>query len=161
MESTWSTLYPDDLELLGAPAFGAGVRMGVIAMADPADGLWVTYAGAPMDAPLAALTTVPVTPDDEGRRVVLIFADGDPEQPIVTGFIQEQAVTATVEPAARTEARVDGRRIRLEAEREILLQCGRSSLLLRADGKIVVKGMEIVSRAKRANKVKGGTVRIN
>ena len=90
-----------------------------------------------------------------------MFENGDPERPIITGFIQQQPVTVSLEKNAVKEARIDGKWVRLEAEKEIVLRCGKSSITLRADGKIVIKGMEVVSRAKGANKVKGGTVRIN
>jgi hypothetical protein len=161
MEATWTTLSPHEIDLL-EPATTPrmpGVSIGVIAVADISKGLWVTCEEATPDVPRPARTMVPITPADEGRSVVLAFAGGDPERPIVTGFLQAQPVVA---PAQRSmTASLDGRQVRLEAEREIVLKCGKSSLTLRADGKVVLKGVEVVSRARRTNKVKGGTVRLN
>jgi hypothetical protein len=49
----------------------------------------------------------------------------------------------------------------LEAQQEIALRCGQSSLTLRRDGKIVLRGRDVVSRASRRNKIRGGSVDIN
>ncbi len=65
-------------------------------------------------------------------------------------------------PAARSlEARVDGRRVVIHAADEILLECGASSILLRKDGKIILKGIQIVSRASECHKIRGASVQIN
>lgn len=158
MEATWPDPLSQSVALLNAAVVQPAAHVGTIAVADPSDGLWVRYPGALSEAPVAARTTIPITPADEGRNVLLVFEGGDPARPIVTGFMQEQPVVELAEPA---RARVDGRRVHLSAEREIALTCGKSSILLRADGKVVIKGVEVVSRARRTNKVKGGTVRIN
>ena len=47
---------------------------------------------------------------------------------------------------------LDKRRIDLEASEEIRLTCGKSSLVLRRDGSVVVRGVAIVSRASQSNK---------
>jgi len=41
------------------------------------------------------------------------------------------------------------------------LSCGKGSMSLTADGRIVIKGIEITTRALRKHKIKGGTVDIN
>jgi hypothetical protein len=56
---------------------------------------------------------------------------------------------------------VDGRQVTLEGRDEVVLRCGQSSITLTKDGRVVVKGVEIVSRASRTNKIKGGNVNIN
>jgi len=47
------------------------------------------------------------------------------------------------------------------AEKEIELCCGKSSLIMKKDGRIVIKGIQLVSRASGVNKIKGAAVRIN
>lgn len=64
-------------------------------------------------------------------------------------------------PVKLLDARVDGRRVVLHADDEILLECGASSILLRKDGKIIVKGAQIVSRASGRHKIRGASVQIN
>ncbi len=49
----------------------------------------------------------------------------------------------------------------VKAKQEILLECGQSSLRLCADGTIILKGVKILSRASKTNKVRGAVVKIN
>lgn len=163
MESTWTDTTSPDL-LVGAPHAVPGVCVGILATADPSEGLRVVYGQQSLSEPVSARTIVPVSPDDAGRDVLLVFENGHPDRPIITGFIQEQPVVLSLTPEEKqtfNDTHVDGKRVFLEAEKEIVLRCGKSSVMLRADGKIIIKGMEVVSRAKGTNKVKGGTVRIN
>lgn len=59
------------------------------------------------------------------------------------------------------DARVDGRQVVVHGTDEILLECGASSILLRKDGKIILKGAQIVSRASGRHKIRGASVQIN
>ncbi|MEM1043032.1 MAG: DUF6484 domain-containing protein [Bacteroidota bacterium] len=161
-------------ELLDAPPPSAGgVCIGTLVSAEPGAGLRVVYPGHGWD-PVAARSTVAVTPSAVGQQVVLAFEQSDPQRPVVLGVLQTAPVHepppqapvpqehAAVLPAgANRQVRVDGRTVCIEAERELVLQCGKSSILLRASGEVVVKGLKIVSRARRTNKIKGGNVLIN
>lgn len=49
----------------------------------------------------------------------------------------------------------------LEARRGLILKCGDGSITIRADGKILIKGKDLVSHAQRVNRIKGGSVAIN
>jgi hypothetical protein len=64
-----------------------------------------------------------------------------------------------VEPYARHPA--TPKRIAIEATDRIELVCGESSLTMSKEGKVVLKGEQIVSRAKGVNKIKGAAVKIN
>ncbi len=116
------------------------------------------------NGPVPARWLAGVEPSDGScRPVLLTFENGDPGLPIIVGAlcdrVQTQRTEATQGPAA--EAVIDGRTIRLEAQNQLLLRCGKSSVLLRKDGKIILLGSEIVSRASRLNKIKGSGVQIN
>lgn len=101
-------------------------------------------------------------PVNVGREVLLLHEAGDPEHPIVLAWMAEPGVAMTVTPAESARvARVDGKRVVIEAAEEILLQCGRGSILIREDGAIVIKGTNLLSRSSGINKIKGGAVRIN
>lgn len=52
-------------------------------------------------------------------------------------------------------------RVVLEADQELVLQCGEGSITIRKDGKLLTKAVDIVSRAKRTQRIKGGSVQIN
>jgi hypothetical protein len=90
-----------------------------------------------------------------GARVLLAFEAGDPARPIVLGVIYERAKTQ-----GKT-IRLQADRIVLEAREELLLQCGEAGLEARSNGKVCLKGKDVVSRATRTNKVRGATVLIN
>jgi len=75
-----------------------------------------------------------------------------------------KAPAAAAERAKRgrqVEARLDGKRIVLEAHDEIVLRCGEASITLRRDGRLVVRGAYVETRASGVNRIKGGAVKIN
>ncbi len=157
-------------ELLDAPPVAMGsLCVGTLVRAEPGVGLRVVYPGPDGWDPVDAHATVVVTPSDVGRQVVLAFP-GDSRRPVVLGVLQpnpvraddaeRQAVVGTLPEHAR-RVRVDGRAVEIEAERELVLRCGKSSIVLRASGEVVIKGTKIVSRARETNKIKGGNVLIN
>jgi hypothetical protein len=49
----------------------------------------------------------------------------------------------------------------LEASKGLTLRVGDGSITLRADGRILIKGKDLVSHAQRMNRIKGGAVSIN
>jgi hypothetical protein len=104
---------------------------------------------------------------DGGVPVLLFLEHGDPRWPIILGVIHDRCEPpvvhspppATVEPAR--DVVVDGQRLMLEATEELVLRCGKSSVTLRKDGKVVIQGMRLVSRATETNRITGGSVAIN
>jgi uncharacterized protein DUF6484 len=116
-------------------------------------------------APASEVPPPPRTP------VLLWFEGGDRALPIVVGWVrdrllpaaaQPEAPNATAAPAAPSrDVTVDGRQVVIEGEREIVLRCGESSITLRRDGKILIKGTSLVSHASGSNKIKGAHVAIN
>lgn len=103
--------------------------------------------------PTAALVAVmPHAPDWRtclGARVALAFVDGDPARPLVLAVLDAPAAPATP------------RRLRIAAGEELTIECGKSRIHLRADGRIEIRGEHVVSRSRGPNKVKGGSVHIN
>lgn len=49
----------------------------------------------------------------------------------------------------------------IEANETLRLKCGESSVDLRKDGKLMIRGKDVLTRAKRTNRIKGGSVGIN
>lgn len=49
----------------------------------------------------------------------------------------------------------------LEAGRSLTIRCGDGSITMREDGRILVKGKDLVSDADRVNRIRGGSVAIN
>jgi uncharacterized protein (DUF2345 family) len=59
------------------------------------------------------------------------------------------------------EARLDGRRVTLEGKDEVTLKCGDASITLRRDGKVILRGAYIETKATGVNRIRGGSVKIN
>jgi|GEM_PF-1942790 hypothetical protein len=104
-------------------------------------------------------------------RTVLVLADRQ-TQPVILGVVAQRLWEEQDEDGSREaqvqlpagEARsvqLDKRRVDLEATDEIRLTCGKSSLVLRRDGTVIVRGVKVVSRASQSNKIRGATVSIN
>lgn len=80
---------------------------------------------------------------------VLVFDDGrDNVRPVVLGRVR------------RTSSAAAGR-IELVADRELVLRCGSGAIVMRADGRIAITGLDIVSSAQRRQRIKGASVEIN
>jgi hypothetical protein len=87
------------------------------------------------------------------QPAALMFEAGDPSRPLIVGLVQA--------PGAVREARVDGKRVVLTGTEEIELRCGEASISLKKDGKLVIRGAYVETRAKGTNRIKGGSVQIN
>jgi len=101
----------------------------------------------------------------KGLRAVLGFEDGDENKPIVLGLLDRPSKVAELstdafagsEPASDVKPKV----LRIESEQELILECGKAKIALRADGRVVILGGYVLSRSKGVNKIKGGSVQIN
>ncbi len=102
--------------------------------------------------------------DGANRGLVALSAD-DSALPVLLGLIGANSLPATLAssiPArSKRNAVVDGDTVTFEAEYEIVLRCGKSEITLTRDGKIVIKGKDVVTRAAQSNRIKGSTVKIN
>lgn len=136
-----------------------GVRVGkIIVVVKETGHILVDYPDNPFD-PLPARSTVNITSDEAHRAVLLTFERNDPRLPIIIGWIQDEPVV-TLDKKEIEDVIVDGERIVFEAEKEIELRCGQSTLIIKRD-KVVIKSPQIVSRAGGVNKIKGAAVQIN
>ncbi|WP_434385338.1 DUF6484 domain-containing protein [Melittangium boletus] len=128
--------------------------------------------GGPVPARMATALDAKTLRDavERKQKVVLLFENGDPQLPFVMGLIQEPSATPLLDailenpPEPRrppTEARVDGKRVIIEGQDEIVLKCGEASITLRRNGKVIVKGTYLESRATGTHRIKGGSVEIN
>lgn len=134
-----------------------GIVIGTLVEVDANGAVRVDFRGNPGAGPLRCRSAARVTPDDAGREVALLFESGDPQRPLLMGLIQEVAADAT--PGLRVQA--DGERVVLEAEREIVLRCGQASVTLTREGKVRIRGTDLLSRSSGGNRIKGGSVQIN
>jgi len=96
-----------------------------------------------------------------GRRVVLAHEAGDPCRPIVLGLLNGDAGWPLRESVGQVEVSADGERMTVVAREQLVLRCGKASLLLRSDGRVEIRGETIVTQAAGANHVRGGSVQLN
>jgi hypothetical protein len=72
------------------------------------------------------------------------------------------AETPPVGPMHRdSPLKLESRDIVVEAGDTLTLKCGEASIQITRDGKIVIRGEHILSRAKGTQRIKGGSVAIN
>ena len=91
-------------------------------------------------------------------EVVLLIDSRPGRPPILMGLIQP---IGSAVATAGLEARVDGRRVELEAADEVVLRCGEASITLRRNGRVAIHGVQVETRARGTNRIKGGSVAIN
>jgi hypothetical protein len=65
---------------------------------------------------------------------------------------------ASIEAAPRV---IEGRTVRIEAGDELTLQCGAASITIVRDGRVIIRGEHVLTRARGTNRIKGGSVAIN
>lgn len=97
------------------------------------------------------------------HQVVVVFEGGDRAKPLIVGFIEAlDRPQPDVPPGSPViEADVDGRRVRVTAQDEIVLECGSASVTLRRNGRVVIRGTYVETRSDGTNRIKGGQVQIN
>ena len=62
---------------------------------------------------------------------------------------------------ARAKSESTPEHLLLDATRSLTLQCGEGSITLRGDGKVLIKGTNLVSKAENANRILGASVAVN
>ena len=97
---------------------------------------------------LIAQSLVPVPAASVGR-LAAVTKMGD--EPLILGLVQP--------PAPEVEA--DGERLVIEARREVTLRCGRASITMTADGRVTIRGTQVLSRSDGPNRVQGASVQLN
>lgn len=143
-----------------------GIVIGTLAGATQDGQPLVHYPGIPNGEPLQATVTGNPLDRDNGQEVALGFVNGDPAMPIILGVIQktvkpEQKVRPETPNEKTVDVKIDGNRLTLSAEKEIVLQCGKSSITLTRAGKVILKGAYLTTHSTGVNRIKGGSVQIN
>ena len=87
---------------------------------------------------------------------------------VVSRFIVEEGKSQPQQPdhaaanmSVIIDADADGKRVRLVAKDEIVLECGKASITLRRNGRVIVRGTHVETNSEGTNRIKGGQVRIN
>ncbi len=157
-----------------------GVFIGVDTNGSPL----VKYDESSSSDAVVAITTLPIDPINVGRQVALMFVNGEADQPIIIGYIRSQLIdmldAMEVAPvtsmddfkrkdkdmenaalAGAEHAVIDGKKVVINGDEEIILKCGDSSITLTKAGKIVIRGKYILNRSSGVNRILGGSVEVN
>lgn len=143
----------------------------------------VDFSLNPSSQPLSAISTTAVTRQHFGRQVVLMFTDGRLEQPVIVGLIHsplqdmienfefsaaqpesgesDAAIRPAEDDISSKDVSVDGKRVVLEGQNEIVLKCGEASITLTRAGKIMIRGKYLLNRSTGVNRILGGSVQVN
>lgn len=100
----------------------------------------------------------------EGELAVLAFQHGGEQPPLILGLVKRPPPMPQPEPNTQPElirADVDGRRLHIQAQDEVVLECGKASITLRRNGKVIIRGTHVETHAEGTHRIKGGNVRIN
>ena len=163
-----------------------GMRLGRVVAVNGNHRVLVEYPGC-VGPTLARLAVAADRPRlqraiDRGEIAVLGFDGGDAFRPLVLALLPQPGagaeaagVETTGAPPAPVavaaprvgatpdvvKADVDGRRVLIEGQDEIVFQCGKASVTLRRNGKVVIRGTHVETVSEGTNRIKGGQVRIN
>lgn len=145
-----------------------GILVGVVVGAHNGAPL-IDHPANPDDEPVAARSLIEIGPGDIGRPVALAFEKADSRRPMIIGFMVTElflpAETNHLEATDSTESRAPGEnpgdRLVFEADRELVLRCGKASITLTRAGKVLIRGTYLLSRSSGVNRIKGGSVQIN
>jgi hypothetical protein len=140
----------NDVDRLDGVAIG--VLLGFSETGDPL----VVFAGNRQEDAVPARTTTALTTRDLGREVALLFEHGNAAQPVVIGRLLRPS-----EAIQTAEVLKDGERLEITAEREVVLRCGKASITLTREGKVLIRGAYISSWSSGAHRIKGGSVHLN
>ncbi len=159
---------------IGHPQTFTGQVVGQIVRISAEGVAWVDFPGNPAGVAVEARSTLdaaasPTAAADAlvGHAVLLCFENADPQLPIVCGLVRARLQpkpsipAVTLERGALKDVLVDGRQLVFSAQQQILLRCGKSSVLLRKDGKVVIRGTNVLSRSSGPNKIKGASIDLN
>jgi hypothetical protein len=121
----------------------------------------VTYREQQGTAALPARATLDLHGRDIGRQTVLMFDEGDPCRPIIVGFLLDESTRALPPVPEQVEVEADGRRLLVSAKERIVLRCGKASITLTKEGKLILQGEYVSSQSSGVLRIKGGSVQIN
>jgi hypothetical protein len=136
------------------PQGPTGMRTGVLRHWQADGRAWVELSEA-FPVTLACRCAVAVSESDLGATVLVWL------EPDWNGVALSRLAAPLPSTGMPTEVSLDGRRVVLEASDEVVLRCGRASIILRRNGRVQIKGAYVETSAEGVNRIKGGTVQIN
>lgn len=154
-----------------APPRVAEIELARIVSVDAHGDAMLRLERTPQHGVVRALSTGRLDAGCIGRLAAVAFIGGDPARPLILGMLRPEAVEAasiaTVPAgAALTNASLAGdaapaARTVVEARESLVFRCGEASLTLQRDGRLVLRGKDIVSYATATHRIRGAIVELN
>jgi hypothetical protein len=139
-----------------------GVVVGtLVGFADAGATPLVTYHEQSGTAALPARTIIGLRGAHIGRPMVLVFEHGDPYRPIIMGCLQRVDSKALSGQPGHVVVDADDGRMIVTAQERIVLRCGKASITLTKEGKLILQGAYVSSQSSGVVRIKGGSVQIN
>jgi hypothetical protein len=146
----------------GLSTMSGGVVVGeLVGMTDDGRTPLVTYPGQSGSAAIAARSILDLHGTHVGRQVVLVFEEADLSKPIVMGVLHTAECCAFAVNAGEVQVEADGRRVIVTARDQLVLRCGKASVTLTKEGKILIQGTYVSTHSSGVNRIKGGSVQVN
>lgn len=151
----------NDLSLLSVLDARSGISPATVKSVSDDDTVIVELDGA--DAPAQPCDVLQTHEADRlhlqpGDRVLVAGAGSLPRGVILGRIGAPRAVEKLMAELPTTEPPDE---LVLEAKHSLTLRVGEGTITIREDGKILIKGKDLVSHAQRLNRIKGGAVSIN
>lgn len=151
----------NDLSLLAALDTRSGIALATVKAVSDDDTVIVELDGA--DGPSQACDVLQTHEHDrlhlEPGDKVLVAGAGSLPRGVILGRIGAPRLVDKL--VAELPAAEPPDELVLEAKHSLTLRVGEGSITIREDGKILIKGKDLVSYAQRLNRIKGGAVSIN
>jgi hypothetical protein len=122
----------------------------------------VDFPGNPAGQPVIALATSRYDLVSIGEAVALMFLAGDRAKPLAIGLVAQPNGVELGDPAPTAPNQGEPpERLILTATREIIMQCGRASIVLTGAGKVLIRGAHLSLRSSGMHRIIGASVQIN
>lgn len=118
----------------------------------------VVFAGNDKDHAVPARSLTRLGAEVIGKEVALLFEDGNRNRPLIVGQIVDPVRS---EQSESVGIQRDGDYVRVEGKQRIELRVGKAAILMEADGRITIRGTNVVSHASGANRMRGGSISLN
>lgn len=144
----------DTTTLPPLPLLDSGIRRGTVIRLDATGARVVLEEGVTEEIDCDLLYASSAPPRLIVGDAVLVWRPAASEHGVLIGRIGLSAADPHGDAGTPDE-------LVIEAKHSLSLRVGDGSITIRDDGKILIKGKDLVSHAQRMNRIKGGAVSIN
>jgi hypothetical protein len=110
--------------------------------------------------PLWAASLCRLSSEQIGQTCAVQFINGDASQPLIIGVLLTEASSAAASVTV-TEDDQPPKQLMLEAKERLVLRCGKSFIIMTADGVIDMQGVYLSSRARATHRIRAGSLQAN